>query len=65
VKKYIQKIIKLTDNYEGRYYLTYQNYASRELLEKNYSEFPAFLDLKKKYDPEELFSNIFYETYSK
>lgn len=65
VKKYIQKIIKLTDNYEGRYYLTYQNYASKELLEENYSEFPAFLDLKKKYDPEELFSNIFYETYSK
>lgn len=65
VKSYIQEIITSTDIHGWRYYLTYQNYANKELLMKNYWEFSDFLDLKKKYDPQELFSNKFYETYSK
>ncbi len=48
---------------EGTYYLTYQLYPTREQIRKAYPRFDEFVALKKKYDPNERFSNNFYETY--
>ena len=44
----------------GRYYLTYHRYASRAQVEACYPQFPEFLRLKKKHDPEERFQSEWY-----
>jgi FAD/FMN-containing dehydrogenase len=47
----------------GSYYLTYNRFADRKLLELAYPEFPEFLRLKKKYDPNEMFQSNWYRNY--
>lgn len=47
----------------GRYYLPYRLHATREQFRRAYPMAPGFFDLKRKYDPEGLFRNRFYETY--
>jgi FAD/FMN-containing dehydrogenase len=44
----------------GSYYLTYHRYATREQVERCYPQFKHFLELKKKYDPDELFQSEWY-----
>jgi FAD/FMN-containing dehydrogenase len=44
----------------GSYYLTYHRYAAREQVERCYPQFKHFLELKKKYDPDELFQSEWY-----
>jgi FAD/FMN-containing dehydrogenase len=47
----------------GTYYLPYQLFYSREQLRKCYPEIDDFFAMKKKYDPDGLFSNKFFEAY--
>ena len=47
----------------GTYYLTYHRYATREQVESCYPQFSQFLQLKKKYDPEERFQSDWYRHY--
>lgn len=47
----------------GTYYLPYRLHATKEQLNKAYPNAASFFSLKKKYDPEEIFQNRFYETY--
>jgi hypothetical protein len=48
----------------GSYYLTYNRFASRNLLVSAYPQFSEFLELKKKYDAEEVFQSDWYRHYS-
>ncbi|MGH7807652.1 MAG: FAD-binding oxidoreductase [Thermodesulfobacteriota bacterium] len=47
----------------GSYYLTYHKYATREQVLACYPQFPEFLRLKKRYDPEERFQSDWYRHY--
>ena len=57
------QLIDLAASLQGTYYLPYQLYYSPAQLRAAYPEVDVFFDLKKKYDPQELFSNSFYEKY--
>jgi FAD/FMN-containing dehydrogenase len=47
----------------GSYYLTYHRLATRKQVESCYPQFPEFLRLKKRYDPEERFQSDWYRHY--
>lgn len=47
----------------GSYFLTYHKYASREQLVACYPQFPEFLRLKDRYDPERRFQSDWYRWY--
>ncbi|MEX2303610.1 MAG: FAD-binding oxidoreductase [Bryobacterales bacterium] len=47
----------------GSYFLTYHKFATRAQLEACYPQFPEFLRLKSKYDPEERFQSDWYRHY--
>jgi FAD/FMN-containing dehydrogenase len=47
----------------GSYYLTYHRYAQREQVLRCYPQFGRFLELKKKYDPQERFQSDWYRHY--
>jgi FAD/FMN-containing dehydrogenase len=47
----------------GSYYLTYHHWATRQQVEAAYPQFPDFLKLKLKYDPEERFQSEWYRFY--
>jgi FAD/FMN-containing dehydrogenase len=49
----------------GSYYLTYHRWATRRQVATCYPQFPEFLRLKKKYDPEERFQSDWYRHYKK
>ena len=48
----------------GRYYLPYRLHATQEQFERAYPQAKEFFELKRKYDPNEIFQNAFYTTYS-
>jgi FAD/FMN-containing dehydrogenase len=58
-----RRLIHLAIRRGGSYYLTYHKYATREQVEACYRQFPEFLRLKKKYDPEERFQSDWYRHY--
>lgn len=47
----------------GSYFLTYHRWARKDQVLKAYPQFPEFLRLKKKYDPEERFQSDWYRHY--
>ncbi len=47
----------------GRYYLPYRLHASIEQFQRAYPQATQFFQLKRRYDPEELFQNEFYRKY--
>ena len=49
----------------GSYYLTYHRWATREQVLACYPQFPEFLKLKKRHDPEERFQSDWYRHYKK
>jgi FAD/FMN-containing dehydrogenase len=49
----------------GSYYLTYHKFAKPEQVTACYPQFKEFLDLKRKYDPAELFQSDWYRYYRK
>ncbi len=48
---------------EGRYYLPYRLHATRKQLEAAYPQARRFFEMKRRYDPEEIFQNQFYAKY--
>ena len=55
--------IDLAQSLGGSFYLPYQLSATRAQIEKSYPEFDKFLELKKKYDADLLFTSEFYKKY--
>lgn len=53
-------LIDLAVKFNGSFYLTYHNFATKEQLLQCYPEFKEFLKMKMKYDPEEIFSSNWY-----
>ena len=49
----------------GRYYLPYRLHATPEQFDRAYPQATRFFELKQQNDPEELFQNQFWRTYSK
>jgi FAD/FMN-containing dehydrogenase len=58
-------LIDLTIAEGGRFFLPYQLHYTAEQLERAYPEIRAFFAAKKRYDPELLLTNSFYEKYSR
>lgn len=48
---------------EGTFYLPYRLHIDRVKMRKSYPNADKFFELKRKYDPDELFNNKFYEHY--
>ena len=63
MKQLSQQLIEIALSLNGRYYLPYRLHASSEQFYRAYPQAGEFFDLKRKYDPEELFVNQFYLKY--
>jgi len=61
----LRRLIDMAIRRGGSYYLTYHKYATREQVLACYPQFPAFLRLKKRYDPEERFQSDWYRHYKR
>ncbi|WP_020061831.1 FAD-binding oxidoreductase [Bacillus sp. 123MFChir2] len=62
-KKVIQKMINVTLQHDGSYYLPYYQYPEKQQLQKAYSRSNEFFQKKREYDPQERFVNLFYKEY--
>ncbi len=60
-----RKLIDLTADVDGRFFLPYQQHYTPEQLQRSYPMIRDFFAAKKEYDPEGLFTNTFYEKYGK
>lgn len=58
-------LIDLAIKLGGSYYLTYHRYARREQVEACYPQFKTFLQMKRQYDPDEVFQSDWYRHYKK
>src|SRR4030081_2047995 len=65
MKKATGELIDLTIAHQGRFFLPYQLYYSRDQLQRSYPEINDFFAAKRKYDPAELFTTTFYQKYAK
>jgi FAD/FMN-containing dehydrogenase len=63
-EQWTRELIDAALRCSGRFYLPYQHLATREQFTQAYPEWPEFIQLKKKYDPQELFSNGLYLKYA-
>lgn len=63
IKNIHSELIDLAQRLEGSFYLPYQLTATRKQIDMSYPEFGRFLALKKKYDPDLLFTSEFYIKY--
>lgn len=64
-KRDFRRLIDRALEFEGSYYLTYHRWARRDQILKAYPQFPHFLELKRKYDPNEIFQSDWYRHYRK
>ncbi len=58
--KHFRRLIDSGRHHGGSYFLTYHRWATRDQLLACYPQFPEFLQLKLKYDPEEPFQSDWY-----
>jgi FAD/FMN-containing dehydrogenase len=58
-----RRLIDMAIRRNGTYYLTYHRFARRDQVLACYPNFPDFLQLKRKYDPNELFQSDWYRHY--
>jgi FAD/FMN-containing dehydrogenase len=65
LQKTTTDLIDVATNLGGTFYLPYQLYYSQEQLHRAYPEVDFFLAVKKKYDPDELLVNKWYEKYAR
>ncbi len=63
VSYWSQLLIAHATKLGGTYYLPYQLFAPRQQVKNAYPQWDAFVALKKKYDPQELFINQLYRKY--
>lgn len=60
-----RRLIDIGTRHGGSYYLTYHKHATRKQVETCYPQFADFLELKRKYDPGEVFQSDWYRHYRK
>lgn len=60
----IRKMIDVTLDHQGSYYLPYYSYPSKEQLETAYPRIDEFFRKKQQFDPDLRFTNHFYEEYN-
>ncbi|HLY99605.1 MAG TPA: FAD-binding oxidoreductase [Candidatus Angelobacter sp.] len=65
LKKTTSELIDAALRLDGTYYLPYQLFYTQAQLRKAYPGSDEFFAAKKKYDPEELFMNNFYQKYGR
>jgi FAD/FMN-containing dehydrogenase len=65
MSKLTQEIVAAALQHSGRYYLPYRLHATTEQFNAAYPQAKGFFELKRKYDPEEIFQNEFYLKYGK
>lgn len=65
MSKLTQEIVGATLRHDGRFYLPYRLHATPEQFNEAYPQAKKFFELKRKYDPDELFQNEFYLKYGK
>jgi len=65
MKTAAQEIIAAARRHGGRYYLPYRLHATLAQFDEAYPQSQKFFELKRKYDPDELFQNEFYLKYGK
>ena len=58
-----QELVAAALRHQGRYYLPYRLHATPEQFNTAYPQAKKFFELKRKYDPDELFQNEFYLKY--
>ena len=58
-------LIDIAIAFGGSYYLTYHKWATPEQVEACYPQFRRFLELKKEYDPGEVFQSNWYRHYER
>jgi len=58
-----RELIDLAIRHGGSYYLTYHRWARKDQVERCYPQMPAFLQAKRRYDPDELFQSDWYRHY--
>lgn len=58
-----QRLIDMAIERDGNYYLTYHRYARRDQVERCYPQFARFLDMKRRFDPDERFQSDWYRHY--
>lgn len=63
MKKLAIQLVDCAIESEGTYYLPYRLHIPKEKMYQVYPNAPEFFKLKLKYDPSELFSNMFYQKY--
>ena len=57
-------LIDLAADRGGSYFLTYNRYATPAQLTRCYPQFPAFLSLKRRHDPANLFTSDWHKAYA-
>jgi FAD/FMN-containing dehydrogenase len=65
LQKTTTDLIDLALSLDGTYYLPYQLFYSKEQLYKAYPRAGEFFSAKRAYDPQEVFTNKFYEKYGR
>jgi len=60
-----RRLINIGIKHGGSYYLTYHRHALRQQIDVCYPRFREFLQLKRKYDKEELFQSDWYRHYKR
>jgi hypothetical protein len=63
--KMTQEIVAAALRNDGTYYLPYRLHATLEQFNEAYPQAKKFFELKRRYDPDELFQNEFYLKYGK
>ena len=58
-----REMIEAAIKHGGRYYLPYRLHATVDQLYRAYPRARAFFDLKRRYDPRQVFQNQFYVKY--
>lgn len=59
-----EQLIDITLEHGGSYYLTFDIIPTREQFQRAYPNYAKFFEIKRKHDPEERFSSVFYQKYA-
>ncbi|MDX1431763.1 MAG: FAD-binding oxidoreductase [Gammaproteobacteria bacterium] len=60
-----RRIIQRAIEHGGSYFLTYHRWATREQVDACYPQMKRFLDIKRRYDPDEVFQSDWYRHYKR
>ncbi|MBD8084383.1 FAD-binding oxidoreductase [Chryseobacterium caseinilyticum] len=63
MKALTNKLVDVTIKNEGTFYLPYRLHIDKMKMRKAYPQSDSFFELKRKYDPQEIFENKFYLYY--